>query len=237
MDKSEYHKYLASREWALLKKQVRERSGGKCERCMTGRHEATHHLTYERIGHELLSDLLGLCQACHRFLSGESGVDPAAALVPARRAPYPEPVFIYPITYIDFWWGTISDPEVMATRALGACIENIASELISITETEDILWEGDVKVGVVPDDRHPCTAYWAGRSLQYRLAKQKNLGFATIIASYMHMAWISRNPIVMAARLGSSDGDWEVYHLKELDGEDALAIQDSLVNLDLKQND
>lgn len=72
-----YGAYLASREWGILREQVRERSGGKCERCKRGDHQDTHHLTYERIGHERLEDLLGVCRQCHEFLSGKTDVDPA----------------------------------------------------------------------------------------------------------------------------------------------------------------
>lgn len=81
----DYGRYLASREWALLREAVRRRSRGRCERCPHGRHDETHHLTYERIGHERLEDLLGVCRACHAFLSGKSDVDPAAA--PGRDNP------------------------------------------------------------------------------------------------------------------------------------------------------
>jgi hypothetical protein len=77
MNKSEYQKYLTSREWALLKRRVLDRCGGKCERCHFGKYEESHHLTYERIGHESIDDLRGICGKCHRFLSGESDVDPA----------------------------------------------------------------------------------------------------------------------------------------------------------------
>jgi hypothetical protein len=77
MDKSEYHKYLASREWALLKNQVNKRSGGKCERCMVGNYDSTHHITYERIGHEKIEDILAVCEGCHKFLSGKSSADPS----------------------------------------------------------------------------------------------------------------------------------------------------------------
>lgn len=77
MEKSEYQKYLASREWALLKEAVKKRSGGLCERCKFGFYEQTHHLTYERIGNELLGDLLGICTPCHEFLSGKHSQDPA----------------------------------------------------------------------------------------------------------------------------------------------------------------
>jgi hypothetical protein len=77
MDKSEYHKYLASREWALLKEQTKSRSRGKCERCTTGTHDATHHISYEHLGNETIDDLLGVCEACHKYLSGKSSFDPA----------------------------------------------------------------------------------------------------------------------------------------------------------------
>lgn len=78
MKRAEYQVYLASREWALLKEQVRARSGGRCESCPDGAHDQTHHLTYERIGRERIEDLLGVCEACHQFLSAKSDDDPAA---------------------------------------------------------------------------------------------------------------------------------------------------------------
>lgn len=60
-----YKAYLASREWAVLKQAVRERSNGACERCSYPEVAATHHLTYERVGRESLGDLLGVCGPCH----------------------------------------------------------------------------------------------------------------------------------------------------------------------------
>ena len=74
----EYQRYLASREWALLKRQVRARAREVCERCHKAPMTEVHHLTYERIGHESLEDLLGVCKPCHAYLSGRSDVDPAA---------------------------------------------------------------------------------------------------------------------------------------------------------------
>lgn len=76
--KFNYQRYLASREWGLLKRQVRERSGGNCERGHLEAVAATavHHTTYERIGHEDLADLLHVCEACHEFLGGHSDRDP-----------------------------------------------------------------------------------------------------------------------------------------------------------------
>jgi len=76
MTKSEYQRYLCSREWAVLKEQVLRRSRGRCERCFEGKYESTHHVTYERIGHERVEDLLGVCNKCHKFLSGKTQSDP-----------------------------------------------------------------------------------------------------------------------------------------------------------------
>jgi hypothetical protein len=84
MEKSEYHRYLASRAWMLLRRQVRARSHGMCERCRERPHQETHHLTYERVGDELLEDLLGVCRPCHRYLSAVTDVDPLES--PIRTA-------------------------------------------------------------------------------------------------------------------------------------------------------
>lgn len=81
----DYQRYLASREWALLREAVRTRSGNLCERCRARPHENTHHLTYARIGREELTDLLGVCRLCHAYLSGKASVDPYASEVLARR--------------------------------------------------------------------------------------------------------------------------------------------------------
>jgi hypothetical protein len=72
----EYGRYLASREWALKKRDLRERSNAMCERCGRGPYQETHHLTYERIGHERLEDLQALCRRCHQFLSAVTDIDP-----------------------------------------------------------------------------------------------------------------------------------------------------------------
>lgn len=73
----DYKQYLASREWSLLREQVRERSGGACERCWHGDQQAVHHMTYENVGHESLDELLAVCRACHEWLSGKGEYDPA----------------------------------------------------------------------------------------------------------------------------------------------------------------
>ncbi len=51
----DYHRYLASREWAVRKRQVRDRARGECKRHVVAgsfgrRMVAVHHLTYEHVG-------------------------------------------------------------------------------------------------------------------------------------------------------------------------------------------
>lgn len=75
-DGFDYQRYLASRPWALLKEQVRERSGGFCEHCHAAPHQDTHHLTYERLGNESLSDLMALCRDCHAWVSAKKDENP-----------------------------------------------------------------------------------------------------------------------------------------------------------------
>ncbi len=72
----DYQTYLASREWALLKEQVRERCDGWCEHCSAGPYQDTHHVTYERIGHEKIDDLMAVCRPCHEWLSAKRERNP-----------------------------------------------------------------------------------------------------------------------------------------------------------------
>ncbi len=75
--KEKYSAYLASREWAVLKEQIKQRSRGICEHCLVARGTQTHHQTYARKYKEPLSDLLHVCAPCHEFLSGKSQDNPA----------------------------------------------------------------------------------------------------------------------------------------------------------------
>jgi DNA-binding transcriptional regulator YhcF (GntR family) len=63
-----YTAYLKSEEWRDLKIDLINKRGSKCEIC--GKSKVAnklhiHHLTYERIYHELPSDLQILCSVCH----------------------------------------------------------------------------------------------------------------------------------------------------------------------------
>ncbi len=74
--KEKYNLYLASREWAVLKEAVKERSGGVCERCRNAPGQQVHHQTYARKYAEPLEDLVHTCAPCHEFLSGKRADDP-----------------------------------------------------------------------------------------------------------------------------------------------------------------
>jgi hypothetical protein len=75
-DREKYKAYLCSREWALLRKAVRARCGGKCERCKVNDMECVHHLTYARKYDERIDDLAGWCNACHEFIHAKGEYDP-----------------------------------------------------------------------------------------------------------------------------------------------------------------
>lgn len=81
-----YGAYLASRDWALLKRIVRERSGGICENCHNRPYEETHHITYERMGKERPEDLMAVCRLCHEYFSGLRDVDPARVCCTPEQA-------------------------------------------------------------------------------------------------------------------------------------------------------
>lgn len=72
------HRYYASREWAMKRSEIRQRSGGTCERCKRHKAAHCHHLTYKRLYNEPLTDLQDLCEGCHQFAHGRTTVDPAA---------------------------------------------------------------------------------------------------------------------------------------------------------------
>ena len=56
-----YSSYLQSDEWQRKRTRVLQQRGAKCEVCGIKHRLQVHHLTYERLGSELLSDLKVLC--------------------------------------------------------------------------------------------------------------------------------------------------------------------------------
>jgi hypothetical protein len=60
-----YEAHLQSPKWKALREKVIERANGICEGCGHNRATQAHHLTYERVGDEMLFDLVAVCESCH----------------------------------------------------------------------------------------------------------------------------------------------------------------------------
>jgi len=58
--------YLRSEHWQEVRRKKLKQAGYKCEACGQKVKLDIHHLTYERLGKERLSDLQALCRPCHR---------------------------------------------------------------------------------------------------------------------------------------------------------------------------
>ena len=73
-----YDKYLKTDHWRLLRKTIAERDKYTCRLCegVFKNKFHIHHLTYERIGNELLTDLIFYCETCHNSVHGGKKVAP-----------------------------------------------------------------------------------------------------------------------------------------------------------------
>jgi hypothetical protein len=61
-----YEKHLKSTQWKNVRLDLFRLRGRKCEACgKSSSRLEVHHLTYERLGKELLSDLKIVCKMCH----------------------------------------------------------------------------------------------------------------------------------------------------------------------------
>lgn len=69
MPNNDYRNYLTSEDWATKRQLIMVRALGCCEidGCRR-RADHVHHLTYKRIFHEELEDLLAICAIHHRQL-------------------------------------------------------------------------------------------------------------------------------------------------------------------------
>lgn len=66
-----YDEYLGSPAWASIRSRVVDRAHGRCEGCRNAGIDHVHHLTYDRVGWELLYDLVALCRDCHDRAHGK----------------------------------------------------------------------------------------------------------------------------------------------------------------------
>lgn len=68
-----YDRYLLSDAWRVRRAEVLKRASGVCEGCRKRVAKQVHHLTYERVGHEMLFDLVAVCSQCHSELHAKGG--------------------------------------------------------------------------------------------------------------------------------------------------------------------
>jgi Zn finger protein HypA/HybF involved in hydrogenase expression len=66
-----YQEYLQTEEWQETRKDALRRAKYRCQLCYGEGVLHVHHRTYERRGHELSSDLIVLCESCHRLHHGK----------------------------------------------------------------------------------------------------------------------------------------------------------------------
>jgi HNH endonuclease len=66
-----YTIYLSSPEWKAKRTLVMRRANHVCEGCGRANAVEIHHLTYQRVGHEMLFDLQAVCRPCHQALHPE----------------------------------------------------------------------------------------------------------------------------------------------------------------------
>jgi hypothetical protein len=89
-----YRDYLRSPHWNSVK--ARYRASDLPQVCMCGEEKVQlHHTTYERLGEELLKDLVPLCARCHAMVHvlerrGEIGLGFEGFYSPVRAAEYAE---------------------------------------------------------------------------------------------------------------------------------------------------
>lgn len=63
---SRYVSYLHSPAWFALRAKHLLRYGADCKACGSLEKIQLHHKTYDNLGHEKVSELVALCEACHR---------------------------------------------------------------------------------------------------------------------------------------------------------------------------
>jgi len=66
-----YNAHMQSPEWFSLRAKVMDRAKGVCEGCGERRATQVHHMTYKRLGHEMMFDLVAVCSKCHESIHAE----------------------------------------------------------------------------------------------------------------------------------------------------------------------
>ena len=66
----EYRRYLKTDHWKETRAEALKRGHYKCHDCGATANLQVHHLTYARRGHERQSDLVVVCDKCHKKRHG-----------------------------------------------------------------------------------------------------------------------------------------------------------------------
>jgi hypothetical protein len=64
--------HLRTPKWKALRLRVMARANGVCEGCGVAQATDVHHLTYARLGDEMLFDLVAVCRGCHSKIHGHN---------------------------------------------------------------------------------------------------------------------------------------------------------------------
>lgn len=69
-----YAEYLQTAHWKDTRRIALAYAGHRCQLCNGGGILHVHHRTYERLGEEMMSDLVVLCERCHRIFHDHAGL-------------------------------------------------------------------------------------------------------------------------------------------------------------------
>lgn len=66
--KALYQRYMSSKQWHDKRSEALKKAGYRCQMCGAVINLNVHHVSYERLGAEWISDLVVLCKGCHEKL-------------------------------------------------------------------------------------------------------------------------------------------------------------------------
>ena len=71
--KNNKKEYMSSVAWQLKREMVLARDKHSCRSCTSLDRLEVHHITYQRLGNEKLSDLVTVCRDCHQKIHDKYG--------------------------------------------------------------------------------------------------------------------------------------------------------------------
>lgn len=76
LDFKSYEDYLQSDLWIQKRNMALSALGDQCQICKSKKGITVHHVSYDRIGKELIEDLSALCKSCHKMVHALVSEDP-----------------------------------------------------------------------------------------------------------------------------------------------------------------